>query len=101
MTTNAALRPGNASSWRRTGECGSDPGPTVEPELAVVIDPHSRLVHAARPVLDELAGALPAPERPRLLRSTSTSTAAPSSSALRDRTTTSSAPSPARSAPRW
>lgn len=48
------LRPGIALSWRRAELCGLDPGSVPrEPELAAV-DRHSRLMAAARPVLDEL-----------------------------------------------
>ena len=52
------LRPIIATSWQRTSASGLDPGATVSPHLTTPIDPGSRLLRAAGPVLDQLADEL-------------------------------------------
>lgn len=58
MSRQASIRPEIASSWRRTSASGLDPGARVDPGEAVPVDPASRLLRAAAPVLDGLAAVL-------------------------------------------
>lgn len=52
------LRPEIASSWHRASAGGLDPGTGVDLEDLVPVDSEGRLLHAAIPVLDELAAML-------------------------------------------
>src|SRR5262245_42119686 len=57
-TPGAVLRPEIASSWRRAELSGLTPGTALgEPDIASV-DEESRLMVAARPVLDDVADRL-------------------------------------------
>ncbi|MBF6080669.1 AAA family ATPase [Nocardia cyriacigeorgica] len=51
-------RPDIALSWQRSRLCGVDPGADLDTDPHTEIDSAGRLLHAARPVLDELAAQL-------------------------------------------
>ncbi|MGW4478847.1 sigma-54-dependent Fis family transcriptional regulator [Rhodococcus triatomae] len=48
------VRPEIELSWKRSALCGVDPGGAFDAEPATDLDPSSRLLRAARPVLDEI-----------------------------------------------
>lgn len=51
-------RPDIALSWQRSRLCGVDPGADLDADPHVEVDSAGRLLHAARPILDELAAQL-------------------------------------------
>ncbi|MBF6088007.1 Fis family transcriptional regulator [Nocardia cyriacigeorgica] len=51
-------RPDIALSWQRSQLCGVDPGADLDTDPHTEVDSAGRLLHAARPVLDELAAQL-------------------------------------------
>lgn len=62
MTGHAAMRPEIALSWKRSALSGLEPSSTPTGDSCSDLDKSSRLLQAARPVLDEMEQQIQAPD---------------------------------------